>query len=255
MASTESQVEKIQKHFQALSGIASSLNTASDELTKAVGVLDEALKKLNIGLSVWVIFRDRSDQSMPGVYDYDEIGYCKVNGTWGIALRTVWGDSELDRHESEGPWLFTDAPRGKRIQAVDKIPSLIEALSKQASETQKKIEEKTKQVRSLADAIRVTKIKKDAIELEGISPEQFVAITEAVARQQTFVGELIMHSHRLELGGRTMRVYFHAEKRAFAEMLEGRDAVAKMHSAVQQVLGIPVQIVVHTVDQNGKGQK
>jgi len=256
MASTESQIEKIQKHVKALSGIASSLNTASDELTKAVGVLDEVLQELNIGLSVWVTFCDRSDKEDPDIYDYDQVGYCKVNGTWGIAIQNLWGDAGEDRHESEGPWLFTDAPREMRIQAVDKIPALIEALSKQASETQKKIADKTKQVRSLADAIRTAKINKDAIELEGITPEHFVALTEAVARQQKFVGELIMHAHRWELDGRTLRVYFHAAKRPFAEMLQGREALAKIQRAVQEVLGISAQISVHTsADQNGEVQK
>src|SRR5215467_16026708 len=98
MASTESQFEKIQKHSKALSGIASSLNTASDELTNAVGVLDEALKKLNIGLSVWVTFCDRSDKDDPDIYDYDQIGYCKVNSTWGIAIQNLWGDADAERH-------------------------------------------------------------------------------------------------------------------------------------------------------------
>lgn len=255
MASTESQVEKIQKHFQALSGIASSLNTASDELTKTVGALDEALKKLNIGLSVWVTFHDRSDKDSPELYDYDQIGYCKVNGTWGIAIQNVRGDASVDRHESEG-WLFTDAPREMRVQAVDKIPELIEALSKRASETKKKIEEKTKQVKSLADAIKVAKINKDTIELEGISPEQFAAITEAIARQQKFIGEVIMYAHRWELDGRTLRVYFHAEKRSFGEILQNLETLAKIHSVVQKVLGISVQISVQvSSDQNGKVQK
>jgi len=203
-----------------------------------------------------VTFCDKPDKDDPDIYDYDQIGYCKVNSTWGIAIQNLWGDADAERHESEGPWLFTDAPREMRIQAVDKIPALIEALSKQASETQKKIEEKTKQVRSLADALRVAKINKDAIELEGITPQHFVAITEAVA-QHKFLYELIMHSRRWKLDGHTLSVYFPAEKHAFAEMLEGRDAIAKVHGAVQQVLGISVQTEVHTekASQNGKVQR
>src|SRR5215472_6474492 len=56
MASSDSKVEKIQTHFQVLSNAASQLNAASDELTRVIGVLDEALKKLNVGLTVWVTF-------------------------------------------------------------------------------------------------------------------------------------------------------------------------------------------------------
>lgn len=75
MSSSDSKIAKIQENFQALSTVASSLNTASDELTRVVGKLDEALKKLNVGLTVWVTFEDRSDEQHPKDYDLDQIGY------------------------------------------------------------------------------------------------------------------------------------------------------------------------------------
>jgi len=153
MASNDSKVAKIQIHFQALSQIASSLNTASDELTKTVSTLDESLKKLNVGLNVWVTFRSRGDDE-PQMYDEDQIGYCKVNGVWGIALRRIWGDQIRDEHNGDGPWLFNDAAREMRLLSVDKIPEVIEELGKEASKVTKRIQEKTKEVRELADAIK-----------------------------------------------------------------------------------------------------
>jgi prefoldin subunit 5 len=248
MASTESQVEKIQKHFQTLSDIASSLNAASDELTQAVGVLDEALKKLNIGLSVWVIFRSRSEEDSPEIYDLDQIGYCKVNGTWGIAIQRIWGDESIDRHDSEGPWLFRDASREMRVQAVDKIPELIEALGKQASETKKAIEEKTKQVKNLAEAIRGDSSKNKVV-VKGVSLGQVEGIISIVNEQQKFLGELVRQAHLWERAGDTLRVYFSSEKRPFAEMLQGRDSLLKFHNAVQQILGASIQIGVQTEQQ------
>lgn len=152
MTSSDSKVAKLQTHFQALSSIASSLNTASQELTKAVAVLDEALKKLHVGLTVWVTFRSRDVE--PPQYSQDQIGYAKVDGTWGIALRHIWGDETRDDEDQNGPWLFNDAPRNLRIHSVDMIPELIEALSKEASNTTKQIQEKTKQVLDLADVIK-----------------------------------------------------------------------------------------------------
>jgi hypothetical protein len=116
-----------------------------------VTVLDESLKKLNIGLSVWV--DDADCASEPWCYDKNQIGYCKVNGEWGFALRRVWGDDQRDDYYSEGPWLFNDAPREMRLRLVDKIPDVIEALDKEASETAKRVQEKTKDVRELAEAI------------------------------------------------------------------------------------------------------
>jgi len=154
MGSNDPKISQIQTNFQTLSTVASSLNVASDELTKVVRKLDEALKKLNVGLTVWIVFEDRSDEQYADQYDCDQIGYCKVNGKWGISLRRIWGHEFYDAtRNEEGPWLFTDAPREMRLGRVDKIPVLIEPLSNEASNTTKKIQEKTKEVGELASAI------------------------------------------------------------------------------------------------------
>lgn len=152
MASDNPKVAKIQTHFQALSSLAPTLNAASDELTQVVTILDEALKKLNVGLTAWVSFRSRSVEEEQ--YDDDQIGYGKVDGRWGIALRRVWGDYITEHFGSDGPWLFNDAPRELRLLGVDKLPEVIEALGKEASDTTKKVREKTKQARELATAIQ-----------------------------------------------------------------------------------------------------
>ena len=157
MTSSDSKVSKIQTQFQALTSVATSLNTASDELTRIVGVLDEALKKLNIGLTVWVTFCTWSDEYNQGItnvnrYSCEQIGYCKVNGKWGIALQRVSGD-DAGPDEPEGPWLYNDAPRDMRLESVDKIPEVIEELSKEASKAAKIIQEKTRQVGEFAAVI------------------------------------------------------------------------------------------------------
>jgi hypothetical protein len=153
MTSVDPKIAKALTHFENLSTVASTLNAASDELTKVVAALDEALKKLNIGLTVWLSFRFRGDPDSPGEYDTDQIGYAKVQSTWGLALRRIWGNESFDAHQEDGPWHFSDAPRELRIAAVDQIPEFIEALSKEASDTTKRVQEKTKQVRELAVAI------------------------------------------------------------------------------------------------------
>jgi prefoldin subunit 5 len=152
MTSNDSKIEKIQLHFQALTSLASALNVASDELSKNVSILDEALKKLNIGLTTWVTFRSQAVEE--NEYSDDQIGYCKVEGKWGIALRHIWGDYGRDEYGGEtGPWLFNDAPREFRIAAADKIPEVIEALGKEALNTTKKVQEKARQVGELASVI------------------------------------------------------------------------------------------------------
>lgn len=153
MNSGNPKIAKVQTRFRELSNLATSLNAASDEFTKIVGTLDEALKKLNVGLTVWLSFRFRGDDNEPQIFDQDQIGYAKVSATWGIVLRRIWGDEERDIYHEDGPWLFKDAPRELRLAAADKIPELIEALAKAASTTTKEVLEKTQQVRELAAAI------------------------------------------------------------------------------------------------------
>jgi prefoldin subunit 5 len=158
MSPSDSNASKIQTHFQALTKTASALNTASDELTKGITILDEALKKLNVGLTVWVTFISWVTDA-PQEYDEEQIGYCKINGKWGIGLRRIWGDHIADKYTEDGPWAFHEGPREMRLRGVDKIPEVIEKLGEDASKMTTQVKEKTKQVRELAAAIEdLTKI-------------------------------------------------------------------------------------------------
>jgi len=187
MTSGDPKVGKVLTNFEALSIVASSLNTASDELTHVVGILDEALRKLNIGLNVWVPFRFRVDDESPTQYDQDEIGYAKVESIWGVALRRIYGDEAREEHREFGPWLFNDAPRELRLLAVDRIPALIEALSKEAITTTKRVQEKVKQVRELADGIE--KIAKEP-KAKSSTYGELVAAAAEVALEATVNAKL-----------------------------------------------------------------
>ncbi|HXM20998.1 MAG TPA: hypothetical protein VN948_07010 [Terriglobales bacterium] len=116
-----------------------------------MSVFDVALKKLNLGISAWVVVSGNDDQS--GEWWSREIGYTRIADKWGIALKTASGNYQWPEHDSEEKWLFKDAPRWMRIEAVGKIPDLLEALLKQAEDTTKKIKDKTEEVFALAVAM------------------------------------------------------------------------------------------------------
>lgn len=239
MTSSDSKIAKIQTFFQALSSAAPELNAASDSLNQAVTTLDEALKKLNIGLSVWVNFRSRGVEDWE--YDDDQIGYDKVDGKWGIAVRRVWGNYNTEEFAGVGPWLFNDAPRDLRLVAVDYLPEAIEALGKAAIETTKKIHEKVTQVRNLTDAIGKKTIEM-SFTFEGLTSKQVNDIKATVTKQQKFLGELLEHAYRWELDLHILRILFAPEKRAFAEMVESHDARDRVEKVAASVLGIPVHM-------------
>jgi hypothetical protein len=76
----------------------------------------------------------------------------------------------------------------------------------------------------------------------GISAEQVAQIKELIQAQQKFLGELVEHGNRWELDGAELRIYFPPDKRAFAEMLEGREALEKVRITSSKVVGRAVRV-------------
>ena len=77
---------------------------------------------------------------------------------------------------------------------------------------------------------------------DGITREQVAEIKTAIQAQQKFLGEIVSQASRWELQGAELRIYFSADKRAFADMLEGRDSVEKVRVSSSKVLGRPVRV-------------
>jgi hypothetical protein len=81
-----------------------------------------------------------------------------------------------------------------------------------------------------------------AAQASGITEEQVAEIKQAIQAQQKFLGELIEYGTRWELDGAELRIYFPPDKRAFAEMLEGREALEKVRVASSKTLGRAVRV-------------
>jgi hypothetical protein len=142
--------ERVGKAFEVLSRTASELNKISDELGKSISDIDVALKKLNLGVEVWVqvsIAGDGDD------YSIEKIGYAKVSGTWGLALRTEFGYEDQHCDDDVETWLFSDGPRALRLDSITKLPDLLEALSKVAVLTTEKIRNGMFEAQMIAGAV------------------------------------------------------------------------------------------------------
>jgi hypothetical protein len=142
----------VSEAYKKLQACAASLNEASDELGRAIAECDVALKKLNLGIVAWVNIFEDEDINGEDFVDRG-IGYAKVGGKWGIALRSRWGNRPTDTVRSE-EWMFNDAPRSLRAEAVEKLPALLMALAKRADDTTADIEAKTVKARDFAAAIK-----------------------------------------------------------------------------------------------------
>jgi DNA polymerase-3 subunit gamma/tau len=76
----------------------------------------------------------------------------------------------------------------------------------------------------------------------GITQKQIAEIKAAIQAQQKFLGEIMNQGSRWELEGAELRIYFSADKRAFAEMMEGRDSMEKVRACSSKVLGRVVRV-------------
>ena len=148
-------VQRVQNSYRQLPVVATSLNNESDKLNASAKRLETILRKHPIGVASWVHFAEsRSQDGMH--YSFQDVGFAKLNGKWGLAIRTVSGTlSPFDDDDVE-TWMFNEAPRGLRVRAVAKLPELLEQLVKDATEMIAEVTEQVMAVDFLADALEST---------------------------------------------------------------------------------------------------
>jgi hypothetical protein len=154
-ATGDSLAERVQSSYLQLSSVASDLNAVSDELGKSVAEIDAVLKRLNLGISVWVHINSWGDED----YSFEDIGYAKVDGKWGIALQTVSGNERWPDQDHVEQWLFSDAPRKLRLASIEKLPEMLKRLSEEAVETTNKIKGKLAEVKEVATAVKTAELR------------------------------------------------------------------------------------------------
>jgi hypothetical protein len=143
---------RVQSSFQNLKAAANELNSASDRFTKLVTEIDAILKQLNIGIETWVQIGSKwcDDFDSSG---YDQVGYSKVNGKWGVCLKSVTENANNPFDDIE-VWSFGDGPRRLRLEAVEYLPTLLEELARKAADGTRDITDKTFDLESFVSALK-----------------------------------------------------------------------------------------------------
>ncbi len=162
--------ERVQSSYLQLSSVASELNSVSDELGKSITEIDAALKALNLGVAVWVPINGGEDGPF---YWSEDIGYAKIGPRWGLGLRTISGNYAEEEERGES-WLFNEGPRILRLAAIEKLPNLLAALSREASENAKNIRTRLAEVKEIAAAVKAAS--------EGTSETERRVIRRVIAR-------------------------------------------------------------------------
>jgi hypothetical protein len=145
--------EVVASFYSDLKTVAADLNAASDELGKCIAEIDECLKALNLGLTVWVPIRSgHGDPESGDDSDWSEdIGYAKWAGRWGICLRIT--ESFAGNENGPDVWLFNEAPRALRLEGINHLVTLLQKLNEEGLATAKMIREKTTGAQEIATAI------------------------------------------------------------------------------------------------------
>src|SRR5437870_2712624 len=149
----DSHSTKLQTSYQNLAAAANTLNAAYDTFGSAANTVEEALNKLDPGVTAWVtLSTSMTQEDAPWEIFEERLGYGKANGRWGLTLCTVT-KNEKGEKEIKDSWLFNDAPRNLRLKAIEHVPALIEALAREAAQTAKKVSDGADFARQLAVSI------------------------------------------------------------------------------------------------------
>lgn len=145
--------------LKRLSVASEGLNNASDIFNEQIKIIEEALASYNLGIMAWapacqVNETEYDDNGVPaGVYPVDiSVGYEKWQGKW--CLKAASYSPIFDERQE---WVLKDAPRERRIQAIEGIPALLEKLIAEAQKLTSEVAKKTADARSLAVSIKPKK--------------------------------------------------------------------------------------------------
>ncbi|MEI9974946.1 MAG: hypothetical protein WDO73_24575 [Ignavibacteriota bacterium] len=145
--------ERVKRSFSNLAAVSTVLNNASDRLSQNITALEGQLKNLSVGISSWVKFDDRV-RVQSNYYDFDRLGYTKVNGKWGLVIETLTGEEAgYDSDGTQETWPFNEAPRAKRVKAVKSIPDLLDKLAKDAAKMVDEVDQQAAIVEEITKAI------------------------------------------------------------------------------------------------------
>ena len=151
MAQTDPSVSvRTAQALKQLQPIAAAVESAAAELSKPVSEIEAALRRLNIAFEAWTTYKQ-------GGHDEDwwkwDIGYSRLGGRWGIAIKVSSGDATDPEHDQAERWFFNESPLYLRHPAVDKLPDLLEALAKTGETVAGKLTRAAERAATVADVV------------------------------------------------------------------------------------------------------
>ena len=128
---------------------AKELNEATKRLNEVAEDIEATLQKLNIGVSAFVSFSGRENDSSS-----ESLGYSKLGNRWGLVIRTYQYDGGGDCIGYEDSSFFS-VPRDTRINAIGQITELLKKLSSEAAALTERLNKNLSNAETVSKLIRI----------------------------------------------------------------------------------------------------
>ncbi len=145
--------------LKRLGALAQDLNEASDVISKQIVALESALNALRLGVWAWVVISRESELTTPDengkyyeLHHMHMLGYGKHKGEWALLVDNY--TEEFDEGDSRSVTLLREAKRDVKLEAVEKLPDLLQEIEKKATEMAKNASEKATELSDLAQSLR-----------------------------------------------------------------------------------------------------
>lgn len=146
---------KAESNLKELASAAQKLNVISDEFTKQVSAIETTLNRLGLGVRAHVVVSSSGNWD-GDVTTYLRLAYGKNGGKWGFIIEQYTDNQNLPDYTDFESWPFKDAPRELRIDVVEKIPELLQALVKKSADISAKMTQKIDYTKELAARLAPT---------------------------------------------------------------------------------------------------
>jgi len=146
---------KAESNLKELASAAQKLNAISDEFTGQVSAIEATLNRLGLGVRAHIVVLSSSNAD-GFITRYLRLAYGNTGGKWGFVIGQYTDDQNLPDYTDFESWPFKDAPRELRIDVVEKIPELLQALVKKSADIAAKMTQKIDYTKELASRLAPT---------------------------------------------------------------------------------------------------
>jgi hypothetical protein len=136
--------EDTHKSLASIRSLASRLNELTEQANHTIRTIESFLDECSVGITTYVSVETPNPQSPAGLY----LGYLRVKGRYRIA---VVESDDMGEDTAVRPW--SDCTRDEKVKTFEKLPDLLNSLTKNLTSKIKATETTTQAVAQALKAV------------------------------------------------------------------------------------------------------